>query len=163
MREQYWNFYVSIKHMSLYYKYFQSLFNAINWLISAVLCFTTLSCIAAWDIWKSHPLLWSSIICVSQVLQAMFPKLPYNDLLITTRFMISSLDSLILDIEHDWLKIDFFSLSDAKILKRLNKHQKRYSELINQFFAGTYLPTIKYCEKKAEKECKIYFSVTYKV
>ncbi len=161
MRDQYWAFYVSIKHKSLYYKYFQSLFSTINWIISAILCFTTLSCIAAWDIWKTCPALWSSLICISQILQAFFPKLPYNDLLISTKFMISSTDKLLLSIEQDWRKIDVFSLNDEKILRQLNKHQEHYSELVNQFFSGTYLPTIKYCEKQAEKECKTFFSVTY--
>lgn len=163
MRDQYWTLYVALKHRSLYYKYFQSLFSTVNWIISAILCLTTLSCIAAWDIWKNHPVLWSSLICISQILQALFPKLPYNDLLISTKFMICSMDKLLLDIEHDWLSINVFSWSDNKILKQLKKRQKHYSKLVNQFFSGTYLPTIRYCEKMAEKECKTFFSVTYKI
>lgn len=161
MRERYWTFFFSIKHEAYYYKYFQILFHRINWIITGFLSVTTLSCIAAWDIWKNYQIIWAVLICVSQIIQALFPKLPYNDFLISTQFMISSLDKLLIEIEYDWLYLDIHNLSDEEILKRLNSHQAKYSELISQFFSGGYLPVIKYCEKKAEQECKNFFSVTY--
>lgn len=161
MRERYWTFFFSIKHEAYYYKYFQILFHRINWIITGFLSVTTLSCIAAWDIWKNYQVIWAAFICVSQIVQALFPKLPYNDSLISTQFMISSLDKLLLEIEYDWLYLDIHNLPDEEILKRLNRHQAEYSELISQFFSGSYLPVIKYCEKKAEQECKNFFSVTY--
>lgn len=163
MRERYWTFFFSIKHESLYYKHFQQLFNSINWIITCFLSVTALSCIAAWDIWKDYQVLWAILICTSQVIQALFPKLPYNDLLISTRFMICSLDRLLIDVEHDWLYIDIHQSSEDEILKLLEKHQLKYSELVNQFFSGSYLPVIKHCEKCAEKDCKNFFSVTYHV
>lgn len=163
MRERYWSFYFSVKHELFYYKYFQLLFSRINWCITGFLSITTLSCIAAWSFWNNHQILWASLICVSQIIQALFPKLPYNDTLISTKFMISALDKLLLEIDSDWLSIDTLDLSDKKILKLLSKHQKSHSELINQFFSGEYLPVIKYCEKKAESECKTFFSIHYHV
>lgn len=163
MRERYWTFFFTIKHEAYYYKHFQILFNRINWIISAFLSLTTISCIAAWDIWKKYQLLWAVLICVSQIFQALFPKLPYNDLLISTKFMISSLDKLLINIEQDWLYLDIHNLSDDEILKFLTSHQKQYSELINQFFPAIFLPVIKYCEKKAEEDCKNFFSITYHV
>lgn len=161
MRERYWAFFVSIKHESFYYMHFQMLLSCINWVISGFLSITTLSCIAAWDIWKDYQIIWAVLICVSQIIQALFPKLPYNDLLISTRFMISALAKLLLDVEFDWLHLEIHSLSDDEIIKLLQKHQKEYSDLVNQFFSGNYLPVIKYCEKKAEQDCKNFFSVTY--
>ena len=161
MRERYWNFYFSIKFKACYYMYFQIFFKHINTCITCFLSLTTLSCIAAWDVWNKYQLLRANLICVSQVVQAIFPKLPYNDMLISTKFMISALDRLLLDIDHDWLIIDIHHLSDDEIVKLLEKHQNCYSDLVNQFFSGEYLPLIKYCEKKAEQECKTFFSVTY--
>ena len=161
MRERYWNFYFSIKFKACYYMYFQIFFKHINTCITCFLSLTTLSCIAAWDVWNKYQLLWANLICVSQVVPAIFPKLPYNDMLISTKFMISALDRLLLDIDHDWLIIDIHHLSDDEIVKLLEKHQNCYSDLVNQFFSGEYLPLIKYCEKKAEQECKTFFSVTY--
>lgn len=161
MRERYWKLYFSIKHESYYYKHFQLLLKRINWIITAILTLTTLSSIAAWDIWDKYRIVWAIIICFSQVIQALFPKLPYNDLLISTRFMISSLDRLLLDIDYDWMDIGIHDLSDDEILVLFRKRQRCYSSLVNQFFAGEYLPVIKYCEKKAERDCKCFFSVTY--
>lgn len=161
MRERYWKLYISIKHESYYYKHFQLLLKRINWGITAVLTLTTLSSIAAWDIWDKYRIVWAIIICFSQVIQALFPKLPYNDLLISTRFMISSLDRLLIDIDYDWMNIDVHDLSEDEILVLITKHQRGYSSLVNQFFSGEYLPVIKYCEQKAERDCKNFFSVTY--
>lgn len=163
MRERYWSFFSEIKYKSFYYQYFQAFFSRINWGLSAILSLTTLSCIAAWDMWKSHPVLWGALICFSQVVQALFPKLPYNDLLISTKFMISALDKLILSVEHDWLFIECHSLSDDDILQLLEKHQNEYSRLVDQFFSGTYLPTIKWCERKADEETRVFFSVAYNI
>lgn len=161
MREQYWTFYVQTKHKSFYYMYFQILFERINWMITAFLTLTTISCIAAWDIWKTHPLIWASIICLSQLIQALFPKLPYNDILVATKFMISSIDRLLLQIDHGWLDIEVHNLNEEQILALLKKYQLEYSELVNQFFSGSYLPIIKWCDKKAEESCKVFFSTTY--
>lgn len=161
MRERYWSFFFEIKHKSFYYKHFQALFNKINWVLSGFLSLTTLSSIAAWGIWEHYQLLWAILICFSQVVQALFPKLPYNDLLISTQFMISALDKLLIDVECDWLRIDAQNLEDDEIMSLLNQHMTQYSCLVDQFFSGTYLPTIEKCQQKAEKDCKIYFNVTY--
>lgn len=163
MRERYWNFYVATQHKLFYYKHFMLLFRTINWCIAGFLSITALSCVAAWSFWNTHQVLWASLICISQVLQALFPKLPYNDLLISTKFMVSSMDSLLIDIDNDWLRIDIHNYSNKEIQKLLEKHKKRYSKLVNQFFCGEYLPIIKYCEKKAEIDCKNFFAITYHV
>lgn len=161
MRERYWAFYFSVKYESFYYRNFQLLFNKINWMITAFLAVTTLSCIAAWDIWQKLPALWATLICVSQIVQALFPRLPYNDLLISTKFIISTLSDLLLEIDHDWLSIDIHQLSDEDISSLLEKRQKQHSELTNQFFAGTCLPDIKYCKKRSERDLEDFFSTTY--
>lgn len=161
MRERYWNFYFQLKHKSFYYMHFQFLFQKINWIITGFFTITTLSCIAAWDLWKRYPFIWASIICTSQLLQALFPKLPYNDALISTRFMISALDKLLLSVDHDWLRIEFCNLSEDEILHIMEKHQQEYSELVAQFFSGSYLPVVKICEKSAEKSCRNFFATTY--
>lgn len=163
MTDRYWAFFFATKHKAYYYKHFQILFTRINWFISSFLSLTAISCIAAWDIWKEYQVLWAVLICLSQIIQALFPKLPYNDLLISTKFMISSLDKLLIEIEQDWLFIYSHKPSDDEIINLLNAHQRQYSELVNQFFSATYLPVIKYCEKKAKEDCTTFFSVTYNV
>ena len=163
MRERYWSFFYSLKHQEFYYKYFQQFFNRVNWCITAFLALTTLSCIASLSIWEKHQLIWASIICTAQAIQALFPKLPYNDYLISTNFMISALSELSVQVEYDWLYIDIHQLSDDEILQLLHTHQTKHCELINQFFSGFYLPTIKYCETRAEADCKNYFYTNYQI
>ena len=161
MRVTYWDFYKKITYQFFYYKRFQIFFTAINNGISVFCGLTALSSVAAWGLWKSYPLLWSALICAAQLIQAAFPKMPYNDLLCSTKFMICSLDKLLLDIRHSWLAIDVHDYTDEHILKLVAKYEAQYSELVSQFFSGTYLPEIKYCEKKATEECISYFKTNY--
>lgn len=158
MREQYWYMYQNFKYRFFYYKRFKILFSKINWIITALCGLTTLSSVAAWGIWKSHPLAWSILICFSQLVQALFPKNPYNDLLISTTFMLCEFDKLLLEIEHGWLAIELNQYSDEQILEFIRKYELKHAELISQFFSGTYLPELKHCCKKAEEECAAYFS-----
>lgn len=163
MRERYWNFYTSIKYKSCYYMYYQIFVKRINIGISCFLSCVTISSIAAWNFWKTYPFLWSGIICLSQIIQAVLPNLPYFDLLIPVKLMISAVDRQLLDIDHDWLIIETQGLSEDQIINLLEKHQNRYADLVDQFFSGEYLPIIKYCVEKAEEECNTYFSVTYQI
>lgn len=143
--------------------YYQIFVKRINIGISCFLSCVTISSIAAWNFWKTYPLLWSGIICLSQIIQAVLPNLPYFDLLIPVKLMISAVDRQLLDIDHDWLIIETQGLSEDQIINLLEKHQNRYADLVDQFFSGEYLPIIKYCVKKAEEECETYFSVTYQI
>ena len=157
MREQYWNMYQKLEYQFFYYKRFQILFHRINWFITAICSTLALSSVATWSIWKTIPVFWSVLICASQLIQALFPKLPYNDLLISTNFMLGELEKLLLDINHDWLALELFQYSEQEILGLIQKYECRYANLSSQFFSGTYLPEIEYCHKKAEVECLNYF------
>lgn len=162
MREQYWNFYVSLKHKACYYKYFQILLTRINWCISAVCTLLSISCVVAWGIWETCPLLWSVLICAAQVVQALFPKMPYNDSLVSCKFIIPEIEKLLFSVHHDWLSIQYLGkCSDKRIAKLIKKYDSAYSELVLQFFSADFLPVNKWCEKKAETECKNYFSTKY--
>ncbi|MGO5550052.1 hypothetical protein ACTQW9_12335 [Lachnospiraceae bacterium LCP19S3_B12] len=162
MRDQYWNFYVSLKYKEFYYKWFRSFWGRINWGISCFCTLISLSCVAAWGVWKMYPVLWTVLICVSQVIQVLFPKLPYNDLLSASKLITNPLDRLLLDLEHSWLQMNYTkNFSDNEILDLLHKYKLEYSELVTQFFSASYLTNIKWCENKAEKDCKNYFLTTY--
>ena len=163
MREQYWAMYSDLKHRFFYYGRFLKLFNKVNWAISGFLTLTSVSCIAFWSIWGEYPLLWSSLICISQIIQALWPKLPYNDLIVTTKLMICSMDALLLSVEKDWLETQYVKeeTSAQEYLDLIIKYQTSYYELISQYYSGTFLPDLKRLHKKAEKDCRNYFNRKY--
>ena len=161
VRTKYWSFYYKISYQSYYYKRFSILFTKVNQVFTIFCGLVSLSSVAAWGIWKTYPVLWSLLICVSQVTQAILPKLSYNDLLCPTKFMISSLGKLCTAIDHSWLEIDVYNYTDEQILELIEKYENQYAELVSQFFDGTFLPEINYCVRKAEKECAEYFRVKY--
>ena len=162
MREQYWAMYSDLKHRCFYYSRFLRFFNAINWIVSGFLTITSVSSIAIWTLWGKFPLVWSSLICISQVIQALWPKLPYNDLIVTTKLMICSLDDLLLSIDKDWMESEYVrNFSEQEYLDLISKYQNRYHELISQYYSGTFLPELKYLHKIAEDDCRNYFNHKY--
>ncbi len=161
MRENYWNFYKKIAYQFFYYKRFQIFLNRLYWGITALCNLTAFSSIAAWGVWKSYPLVWSVLICITQLVQALYPRLPYNELRYPTTFMICSLDKLLTSIGHSWLKIDLYDYTEEEIFEFIEKYEMQYNELVAQFFAGVYLPEINHCAKKAEEECISYFTTKY--
>ena len=162
MREQYWNFYSSLKYREFYYKWFRTFWGRINWAISGFCTLISLSCVAAWGIWKTYPILWTVLICISQVIQVFFPKLPYNDLLSASKLIANPLDRLLIDVENSWLEMNYVKeFSDAELLPLLYNYKLEYSKLVSQFFSSSYLPAIKWCETKSECDCKNYFSTIY--
>lgn len=164
MREQYWQMYTDIKYRSCYYKHFVKTFSFVNKCISGFLVLTSISSVAAWGLWSRFPLVWSLLICVSQVIQALLPKLPYNDQIISAKFMLSALDPLLLSIDLDWMDAEYIhDYSDKRYFKLINKYQSQYSNLASQFFSGEFLPEIKYLEVKAQAEYKNYFKNKYHV
>lgn len=162
MREQYWTMYFSLKHRACYYKYFLILFSRINRCISTFCTLLSLSFVAAWGIWDQHPVVWSVLICTSQIIQAVFPQMPYNDLLTSSKFIIPEMDKLLLSIRHEWLEMNYVDeYSDKQISELIHKYEEQYSNLVLQFFSAAFVPSIKWCEVRAEQECKIYFQNTY--
>ena len=162
MREQYWQMYTEIKYRACYYKYFVIRFSFVNKFISGFLTFTSVSSVAAWGLWNKLPLLWSSLICISQIIQALLPKLPYNDQIVSAKFMLSALDPLLLSIDFDWMESEYITeYSDEHYLDLIKKYQSQYSDLASQFFSGEYLPEMDGLENKAQAECQNYFRNKY--
>lgn len=163
MADHYWDFFIATKHKACYYKSFYSLFSRINWAMTAFLNFASFSSIAAWGIWNDYSVVWAAIIGISQVLQMLFPKVPYNDLLISVKFILPEIDRLLIDIENDYFDIELGRLSDDDIKERLNIHQIRLFDITSRYFGGVYLPDLRFCASSAERDCKNYFSVNYKI
>jgi len=162
MREQYWRMYNDLYHRLCYYKHFQNFYTWINRIISSLLTITSLSSIAAWGVWGSHPIIWSLIIGGSQLIQALFPKLPYNDILISTKFIICSMDKLILSIEHEWLESEYVrDYTEQEYFDAISKHENAYSDLVSQYFSGSFLPEHRYLHSKAMNDCQNYFERKY--
>lgn len=162
MREQLWEVYHDLKFRFFYYSSFLKLFSCVNWIISCFLTLMSISSIALWGIWGKYPMIWSILICVSQLIQAIFPKLPYNDLIVVTKLMVSSMDSLLLSIEKDWLTAEYVrDYTNQEYLDCIDRYQTRYYELVSQFYSGVYLPELNYLHKKAEKNCENYFHRKY--
>lgn len=162
MREQYWQMYVEIKYRACYYKYFVIKFSFLNKCISGFLALTSVSSVAAWGLWNRFPLIWSSLICISQLIQALLPKLPYNDQIVSAKFMLAALDPLLLSIDYDWMDSEYITTySDELYFNLIKKYQSQYSDLALQFFSGDYLPEMKCLETKAQAECQNYFKNKY--
>ena len=162
MRDQYWTMYMKIKYHYFYYKHYSSFFNKVNFILSSFCTLVSLSCVTAWGIWGSHPVTWSLIIGISQVIQALSPKFSFNNFLISCRFIMCPLNNLLCNIDLTWMRMNYIKdYSDKKIFHFIQKYSIQNEKLTNQFFADSFLPEYPFLKKRADRDLKNFISLKY--
>ena len=161
MREEYWNMYVSMKHKTYYFKHYSILLYHINWVIIGVCTLFSVTSITTWLVWRYIPWAWGILTAFVQVLQFLHTFMPFTKRATALQYMLSQLDTLMIEMEHDWRTINIEDYQDPKISKLIKGHKRTYSNLSIQFTSDISMPYNKLCDKKAEKECKNFFFYYY--
>lgn len=114
--------------------------------------------IAAWTVWREYAFLWSLIIAISQVVNAVKGYLPYNIILKNIRYSEKNLKRLYNKIEYNWFQIKLEEFSEEKINEVLYDLKETYVEIESQCFEGEIpLYENKKMHKKAEEKTNLYF------
>lgn len=161
MREHYWTTYTNLEYKLRYYKYFQKSCNCRHNVISIACLLGSLACISSLKIWALIPVVWSAIIVILQILQALTPYILKNDLALSSKLIATPLSNMLVDMRHEWLLIESSIYSDDEIRDLIYKFETQYSDMVSLFFPGTFLPESKHIQSKAEADWIQYFEVTY--
>lgn len=116
--------------------------------------------IAAWAVWKEYPLLWSSIIALSQVVMTIKPYFPYHKVIKELNSRCLKLNLLNIETERIWNKIQRGKLTDDNIEQYYYDYNKTYAELLN-FPDDLVFVTSREIEAKAEDKLKNYLKSFY--
>lgn len=159
MRDRFWSMYTEKRFEYSYYWYYRDLSQKIDFWLKVIATFTTGTGLACLLLERNAPVIWTTLLVISQTYQAIQHLLPFQERIVKVNYFLPPLQKLINDIANDWEYIDNYS--DDKITELIHKYQNAYYELTEQFISSYPFPQRKYCKKKATEEMKNYISYHY--
>ncbi len=155
IRTQVWNFLVDSKtneyFSSLTVKYYQKLDLCTN----IFLVLATSSSIAAWAIWKEYPLLWTTIIGLSQIMTLAKPYFLFPKYIKVFNEKSVHWQHNALDLEELWHKLNNGIVEETEITNEYFELKKK-SLVFDQFPEDIIFFDFKRLQNTAENQCNIY-------
>lgn len=99
--------------------------------INIFLALASSGSIAAWAIWKDFPLLWSSIIAISQVITTLKPFFPYYKVAKELNTRCLKMDLINIELERLWNKIQRGKLTEDILEQSYFDFGRSYAEILN--------------------------------
>ena len=129
--------------------------------INIFLAVSSSASIAAWAVWSKIPLLWSSIIALSQIITAVKPLFFYNRLIRELHIRKSRIEQQNIETERLWSKIETGSLTFIEIEQFYYDYKIIYEEILHLPEDVIFKPsakTIKEAEAHTTLHLKVYYS-----
>ena len=157
MQEKYWRYMVQLKAWIFYLDLYEE--DSYKWdkkinIFSAVASSTS---IAAWAIWNQFSYLWSVIIAVSQVLNAIKSFLPYHNRMKAIIPFMEDLKFLYNKIEYNWFKVASGDLTEVEINELLFSFKNEFTNIENKNLKEETLLENEVFKEKADKRTDTYF------
>ncbi len=137
---------------------FQRLDRAIN----IFLAIASSGSIAAWAIWNSYPMVWGTIIALSQVVTAIKPFFPYYKYVKELNSKCLRIESLNIELEKLWYKLQKDKISDDEASEAYFDIRAQCNEVFN-FADETILEVSKAIENKANQKMKVFLKSNYNI
>jgi len=158
MQEKFWSELCQIKfdlfYLGEYIDHSEKCDNLIN-LITAI---TSSGSIAAWALWGSLKFVWSSIIALSQVINAIKPHLPYIKRIKLLNSQCSELSKLFIEYDHLWLKVKNHDFTDEEINDHIKDIRIKKDKIDDKFMIHITLPKKNNITNRATINYNQYYS-----
>jgi hypothetical protein len=116
--------------------------------------------IAAWVVWRDYPFLWSGVIALAQLLDAVKNVFPFAKEHKAASELTVALELLFIDAQYEWEKIYAGKMGDDDIMAARQKMQKLRLEAERKYFPEGFEPPAKLVALATE-ETQSYMTVTY--
>ncbi len=157
MQEKYWKYMVQIKawifYLDLYGEDSYKWEKRIN-VFSAIAASTS---IAAWAIWQQLSFVWSLIIAMSQVLNAIKEFMPYSKRLKAIVPFMEDLKFLYNKMEYIWFKVASGEMTEEEINETLYEFKNECTNIENKHLKDETLLENEKFKKEADKKTDDYF------
>ena len=161
MQDRIWNNLANIKFKALYTAHVsRSAYNAGN-AYSFFLAFASASSVSAWAIWDKYPIVWASIVAISQILHIAKPYVPFikGD----KELMEMSLQYEFLYLIYERLWFDYRKDDcDKEGIEELFYSYREKEHDINTRFKHIVCPEIKSLVSKADAETNKFLEANFK-
>ena len=128
--------------------------------INVFLAIASSTSIAAWAVWKVTPIIWASIIAISQILTVVKPYFPYFKYVKEFNLKCIRLEIINIEFERLWHKLQTKKITDDSADDLYFDLRKQISELLN-FSDDTIFEVTPTIEKKANERMKYFLQTNY--
>lgn len=148
---------VQIKARLFYLDMYEENFYKLDKYINMFSAVASSSSIAAWVIWQQLSFLWSIIIAISQVFNAIKIFLPYSTKRRVTISFLEDLKLLYNKIEYNWFKVSDGEMTEEEINEMLFTFKDEYTDIENKNLKEETLPENEKFMKIAAQKTDQYF------
>lgn len=160
MRNELFAYYVEVGHSLYYYKNYAISARRISNIYSGVLLLASATGIASLSIWERIPSVWTVVILVAQIMQALQPLTQASKQRDALQYIVQDVDELFNEIWEFWNK-SFASEIEGKyedeVMEQILVWKKREREINKRFSSNLDFPFKKRIDKKAKEENEKYF------
>ena len=157
----YWKELFQLKVHSHYIELFLKKSETHDRCINMILAISSTASIGAWAIWNNYAMVWGLIIAGSQVIQAIRPYLPYNELLKCAAGLRNSYSELFVFADTKWPSIASGELSKAEIASLREQLRAKKLQYEQKAFPSSGFPDNEKFIEKATQKAELYFANFY--
>jgi len=119
--------------------------------------------IATWAVWGKWPMVWATVIGLSQLLNAIRPYLPYQRRIKTLTVLTRELEELALYAEHKWYAVSEGKLTNEQTHEETIELKRRKDKSEGMYLGPSPLPKNDSFLREAESLTKTYFLTKYDI
>lgn len=117
--------------------------------------------IAAWAVWQAYPILWATVIAVSQVVQAVRPYMPNRKFLQRLHALQNEVERLAIQVEFDWHQVANGSLTEQEINEKVRVARLALHDVQIRCFEESTLPEKQGYMDVAREKARSYLESNY--
>lgn len=157
MQRKFWDEMCQLKFELFYLEEYIS--NSYDWdkRINFITAIASSSSIGAWAVWNSLKFVWSSIIALSQVINAIKTQLPYSKRIKVLNDVYSEYSRLFIEFDYTWYKASNGDMSNTDINDTLKSLRTKKDKIDNKLLTIN-LPRNEKLVEKAMKNIELYYS-----
>jgi hypothetical protein len=157
IQKMYWETLVQIKHDQNYVDLYLSRSTRINNSLNLFTALVSSSSIAGWAIWQKLSILWSIIIVVSQIINAIKDYLPFSRRVKNLTDIYIKLADLFSKMDFLWFDISNGKMTEDDIHERLYTFKAERDKIESRTIGNQYLPNNKSVRAKSYDLTEKYF------
>ena len=142
MKERYWKRMINLKYQIYYLDEYTDVSHKWDNIINIITGIASASSIGVWALWKDpkYVWIWSTIIAMSQVINAIKIYLPFSKRIKFLPKISSELSEIYNEYDYLWFKVSNGSLTDDKINDELKKLIAKEDKISNKYLIENHLP-----------------------
>ena len=117
--------------------------------------------IAAWAVWRAHPLIWAAIIAASQVADALKDVFPFTARHKAANDLLASLEALPIEALYEAERVYAGEFTDSEINDRRRKLMRLSHQARQKHFPAGDLPERKTLLALADRSAAAYFDFMF--